>query len=962
MQISLINNNAAMPILVETDALAGVRRIAQVVSQDIALVTGKQPELADENIAAAGKWEQCIFCATVGHSPLLDAMVSAGKIDISDIEGKWEVYKTALVEQPFAGVERAVVIVGSDKRGTIYGMFSLSEYIGVSPFVFWGDVAPAHVDAPVIGEDFITVSKEPSVKYRGFFINDEWPCYGNWVCEHYGGFTSESYEQVFQFLLRMKGNYLWPAMWSSSFPLDGPGDKNEEVADLYGVVMGYSHHEPCLRASEEWDKVRGVGTKYGNEWNFVTNEQGLLNYWEDALIRSGKFDNLITIGMRGERDTSMLGEDSTMQENVELLKDIICKQKALIDKHVRPHRPEVPMLLALYKEVEQYFYGNEEIKGLNEWEGLNDVICMLCEDNFGQMRTLPTAAMKARKQKFGMYYHLDYHGGPVSYEWVDSTPFSKIWEQMCQAYDFGIRDVWIVNVGDVKFHEVPLSYFMNLAYDYEKWGSSNTESAAQYVRFWCEQNFPACSKELREKIGFVLDEYINLNHLRRPESLHSEIYHPCHYGETDRMLARIAKVQDTADEIYAALDEREKKAFYSCIYYALKASMNNIRLHLYAGKNHHYAAQGRQIANEYKKLAEECLKKDAEFIKEFAAFEGGKWNGMQLAAHIGFTKWNEDGCKNPVLAEIYPVARKRMNVSRKDAERIYDKVYGRPMTIDVSDFLWEGIDSVVLEIANDGPGTLHYEITAVEGELPKWLGITPLSGDVATLCEVTLSVDRTLLTSEKQSVLLKVTDKDTVVFMQVSARGSYIAKRDDGICFYEQKGACIMRADHFYKTEAIDAAEWKVIDDYGKYGAGLKVFPVTNVYAADEKAPAVTYRFCVENAGEYTIKLFTTPSNPAFKGESVNVRYAVNDGAQTGILELIPSDFRAGENSDQRWCNAVLDQIRVTGFKAQLNAGINTVTIYPCEAGVVLQQIGVYQGGQKSQESYLGQEESVRTN
>ena len=213
-----------------------------------------------------------------------------------------------------------LVIVGSDKRGTIYGMFALSEYLGVTPLVYFGDAAPAKCAAPVLGQEMETVSKEPSVRFRGFFINDEWPCFGNWAMSHFGGVNADMYALVFEFLLRMKGNYLWPAMWASSFPLDGPGSANEELADMYGVVMGYSHHEPC---SEEWDKVRGEGTRYGNEWNFYTNEQGLLNYWEDSLKRSGKYENIITIGMRGERDSSMLGDKATVEENVNLLKDII---------------------------------------------------------------------------------------------------------------------------------------------------------------------------------------------------------------------------------------------------------------------------------------------------------------------------------------------------------------------------------------------------------------------------------------------------------------------------------------------------------------------------------------------------------------------------------------------------------------------------------------------------------------
>lgn len=251
--MNLIENGKALPLLVEAEAFEGVRRIAAAVAGDIELVTGVRPEILSEY-----KGGRAILCATLGKSPLVEQLAKEGRFSTDKIEGKHEVYQIAFVGE-------LLVIVGSDKRGTIYGMFALSEYLGVTPLVYFGDAAPAKCAAPVLGQEIEIVSKEPSVRFRGFFINDEWPCFGNWAMSHFGGVNADMYALVFEFLLRMKGNYLWPAMWASSFPLDGPGSANEELADLYGVVMGYSHHEPCLRASEEWDKVRGEGTRYGNE-------------------------------------------------------------------------------------------------------------------------------------------------------------------------------------------------------------------------------------------------------------------------------------------------------------------------------------------------------------------------------------------------------------------------------------------------------------------------------------------------------------------------------------------------------------------------------------------------------------------------------------------------------------------------------------------------------------------------
>lgn len=954
-----------VPIFLEQCADEGVKKLAGVLACDIELVSDQKPEIIDETAIGNREYENLIIVATIGKSKVLEKLANTSKIDYSGIEGKWECFMTSEVNHPFEGVEKAVVIIGSDKRGTIYGMFSLSEAIGVSPLVFWGDVLPAKNAKPVLTDSFYKTSKEPSVRYRGFFINDEWPCFGNWVFKHYGGFNATMYEQVFIFLLRMKGNYMWPAMWTSSFSLDGPGSADEELADLMGVVMGYSHHEPCLRASEEWDKVKGADTKYGKDWNYVLNKEGLLNYWEDALIRSGKYDNMITIGMRGERDTSMLGPDSTMQQNVELLKEIITNQKKMIDQHVRPLRPNVPLLLALYKEVEDYFYGDDKVDGLQNWEGLSDVICMLCEDNHGHMRTLPTQKMRDKKQKFGMYYHFDYHGDPVSYEWVDSTPFTKIWEQMCQAYEFGIREVWIVNVGDLKFHEVPLTYFMELAYDFEQWGTSNDQSVNQYLAKWAKMNFPKATEELQAKIAFDLREYIDCNHIRRPESLHAGIFHPAHFEETDRMLARVQNVIHLTHEIMRELATiEEKNAFYSCIGFSALASMNHMKMHLLTGKNQFYASQGRQIANDYKCYVEACMLYDKEIYSRWSTFLDGKWEGMQYASHIGFTQWNDFGRRNPVLSQVYPVENPRMNVSRKDHEKLYEKIYGPAMTIEVDDFKWPGCDSVRLEIANDGLGMMQYHITGRDGEIPAWLHVSSIEGRVEKIDEITLAVKRDCMESEEAETTLMISDGDTSVAVHVSVnRCSEIVREDkkvteDGYEFYPQKHACIMRADHFYKKQDVENGAFRVIDQYGKYGAGVKAFPVTNYYEKGE-GPAITYRFMVETSGEYEVRFYLTPTNAMIKGEEVRMCVETD---QTRVVTVLPTEYRAGVNSDRRWANGVLDQIRIVSLKQHFEKGFNEITVRSMEPGLVLQQIGVFDSCYVDDYAYLGQEESYWNN
>jgi hypothetical protein len=932
------------PFIVENDAFEGVKRIAKKAAADFEKVCGSPAKITDrpENSGNA------IIFATLGKSPLLDTLTSEGKFDPSLIRGKREVYQIKFIDNPFSGLSKALLICGSDKRGTIYGMFALSQFIGVSPLHFWGDVEPERREKIEITSEIETVSKEPGVKYRGFFINDEWPCFGNWTFSRFGGFTAEMYDHVFELLLRLKGNYLWPAMWTSSFALDGPGSLNEELADIYGVVMGASHHEPCLRAGEEWDKVRGKDSVYGNDWNYYVNKDGLLRYWEDALKRSGKYEKIITIGMRGERDSSMLGGEAALKDNIDLLKDIIKNQRELIKKHVNQNLDEVPQVLALYKEVEEYFYGDEQTAGLKDWDGIDGVICMLCEDNFGFMRTLPTADIRD-KGGFGMYYHFDYHGAPVSYEWMPSTSFERTWEQMCMAYDYGIRDIWIVNAGDLKFNEVPLAYFMELAFDFEKWGTASPNSTDEYTKIWLEKTFPQTNAKVREEMAYVLHGYIRMNAMRRPEAQNANIYHPCHYLEVDRMLI-LAKDIDTANEdVYSALSENERDAYYSMIYFPAKASVNLMRMNLYAGKNLHYAKQGKKAANKFSVLAGEYIEKDRALQKEFALFKGGKWKGMELEQHIGFVKWNEDNYRYPLRLQVEPAHKPRMVVSRKDREEVFSRAYGSPMTIKIDDFLYLGNDEVILEIANDGIGSLDYVIEP-EREY-NWLQISPMKGTVESQEEVILRCNRQGLTDEVQNARLLIQDSETAVAVEIQIKNP-VTKDLPPMTFLENNGVIVIEANHFCGKKDVAAGRFTELKNYGRSGVGMKVFPTTACFTEHDESPYITYRFLIEEAGKYTAEIWTTPANSVQNKRPLRFRFESSQGGE--IITVVPADFMAGSPSDKRWCEGVLNQIRVSKIPLVFERGVQEISIGALEAALVLEKLLIYKEGREPLESYLG--------
>ena len=952
-KLVLVKNQAA-PFVVEEEAFEGVKKVAEKVCEDVRQVAGVSPVIVS-SLEKANQPE-VVICATIGKSKILDDLVHRGKISLDNILGKREVFGIFLVEKPNSLVENALVIVGSDKLGTIYGMFTLSEYIGVSPMCDFGDATPIAREELIIQRDIEQISKEPSVKYRGFFINDEWPCFGNWTFSHFGGFTAKMYDHVFEFLLRMKGNFLWPAMWTSSFPLDGPGSLNEELADMYGITIAYSHHEPCLRASEEWDKVKGENSPYGTEWNYYTNSEGLSNYWADALKRSGKYKHMVTIGMRGERDSSMLGPNATLKDNIDLLKDIIKKQRQLIAENVNPDVDSVPQLLALYKEVEAYFYGDENTEGLKGWKELENVVLMLCEDNFGHMRTLPTEDMRNHKGGFGMYYHFDYHGGPVSYEWMPSSPLALTWEQMTQAYDYGVKDVWIVNVGDLKGNEIALQYFLTLAYDFDTWGTSAPNSWRDYMNKWAASVFPSESPMVQEKIANIYIDMVKMNSTRRPETLHAGIYHPCNYLETDRMLHVTDELERENEELYRILPLEAKEAYYSLLYYPVKTSLNLVRMQLYAGKNAFYASQGRKCANKYGQMMAQCIENDKKYAEEFGAFKDGKWKGMELEQHIGFTSWNDDGWKYPVRMYVEPVTKARMSVSRADDSRLYVKVYGPASCIKVHDFLNETADEVTLEISNDGINSIKYEIKVTEGEMPSWLTVSPMSAEVEELQKVVLHCDRSKLTEKVETVKLMISDGETNVAVEVKAAKQNTENLPAG-CFLPTDGVITMEANHYTTKKDVKNGAFFHLKEYGRSGNGMKVVPSTANFTKEDEKPSVTYSFLIPKSGDYTVELWTTPTNALESRKPLNV--LVGDGkGKEKMLEILSREYRGGENSDILWCRGVLEQIRKVQTEFAFEEGVCSLTVSALEAGMVLERVIVYPKNTKLKDSYLGPMES----
>lgn len=641
----VVKNGKALQIILGDSDFEGIRRAAESFADDVCLVSGVRPgvcTVSDRFHAELENVPAVLIAGSAGRNSIIDSLADNGRLDMTAVRGKRETYTTAVLDNPVTGISRAVVIAGSDKRGTVYGIYRLSELIGVSPWVWWADVLPEERDTVLLPVSSLAyTSREPSVQYRGFFINDEWPSFGKWTTNRFGSFNEKMYAHVFELILRLKGNFLWPAMWSAVFSEDGESSPQAvaRLADSYGIVMGTSHHEPMFRAGEEWQKkYADYGTS--SAWDFLRNRGAIARFWKAGVRRNKAYESIVTLGMRGERDSALAG---SMHSNIKLLKECITAQRQLLDEVGLSACPKV---LTLYKEVENFWYGPEPqeegiaSEGLCSWKMLDDVTIMLCDDNFGNVRTLPRPDERDRKAGWGMYYHADYHGAPNSYEWINTVQLEKIWEQMSMAYDYGVRTIWILNVGDLKPLELPLSYFLDLAYAFERYGTSEPNTCSVWLNRWVEQQFGPAFPEAadREHIAKILSSYTKLNTIRKPEVTYPGTF-PAE-RESDFIRRMSENLEQEAGIYYERTPERWKDAFYELVYFPAAASANIKLMNIAAGSGNLTSVH-------------EAVEKDRQLNDDYnTRIAGGKWYGMMSSFHIGYTHWDAAEWKYPDVRNV----------------------------------------------------------------------------------------------------------------------------------------------------------------------------------------------------------------------------------------------------------------------------------------------------------------------
>ena len=941
---TLSASGQSAPLCASSQDYPGVIRVLKQLQSDIESVTNNKPYLSIDTLPES---KEILVVGTIGKSPLIDKLVQENKIVVLGIAGKWETFLIQVIEKPFPKVDRALVIAGSDKRGTIYGMYDLSEKIGVSPWYWWADVPIEHKDALFVNPDQY-IQGPPSVKYRGIFLNDEYPDLTNWIAEKFGiippsenppihagiaNFNHQFYEKVFELILRLKGNYLWPAMWNNAFNEDD--QENPRLADEYGIVMGTSHQEPMLRAQKEWDR-RYLRTS--GPWNYAQHPDILANFWREGIRRNKKYESIITMGLRGANDTPMA--PGGPEENMALLEKIVKVQRNIIREEINPDVTMVPQLWCLYKEVQDFYKAGLRVP--------DDVTLLWAEDNWGNVRRLPTADELKRSGGAGVYYHFDYHGGPRSYQWINTNPIAKIWDQMSLAKQYGADRIWIVNVGHFKGYEFPLEYFMELAWNTDKWTNDNIH---EYTRQWATREFgPTYAKEIAD----IISKYTKYNGRRKPELLSATTYSLMNYQEADKVVTDFNAISAKAEEISGKLPENKRDAFYELVLFPVKASALVNELYVTAGKNALYAKQGRASTNEMAAQTRSLFQADTSLMGYFnRTFANGKWDHFMDQTHLGYTNWQDPPQNSLRAIELAQIA-------VPDAAMM-------GVAIDGSDLFWPGSQGEavlpVFDVFNQqrhyidifNKGKIPFEVNAVASK--SWIRITDAKASIEKDKRLWVSVDWSKAPKGNASGTITLTGINTTVAVKVNSFNPAEVTRESLKGFVEGEGYVSMEAEHYSKKTDVDSRRWIKIEDYGHTLSAMRASASPHIIEATpgKNSPSLEYQMYVFSTGKFDITAILSPTLNFMPDRALRFAISIDDESPQ-IFTIVPDHYSA-QNGNRDWEKSVVDNARYSHTTHTIaNPGYHILKIWMVDPGVVLQKLVMNTGGVKP--CYLGPPES----
>lgn len=928
----LFANGKACNIYIDTSDFEVVKTVSALFAEDIQRVTGVKGE-GPSLKSVRGK--QAVVIGTLGHNQFIDKLVEQGKLEVSSIRNGWEQYVIKAVDNPVKGVERVLVIAGCDRRGTAYGTFALSEAMGVSPLYWWADVPVKRQDALYV-ETVDYVSKAPSVKYRGIFINDEGWGITPWAAKTFdpelGDIGPKTYAKVCELILRMKGNMLAPAMHPGSGAFN-KYPENKIVADNYGIVMTSSHCEPLLFNNvTEWFKDT-MG-----EWNYMTNKEGINKVLDKRISENGQYENFYTLAMRGIHDAGLVGVPK--DKEVSVVEEVLGDQRDILAKYIDEDIEKIPQQFVPYKEVMDIYE-----KGLKVPE---DVTLVWPDDNFGYMKRLSNKDEQKRKGGSGVYYHISYCGEPHDYLWLNTTPSTLIYEEMSKAYDTGANRYWLLNVGDIKPGELGMKFFLDMAWDIEKF---NFENSYDFDAMYLASIF---GKQYENDLKDIMNTYYLLGFQHKPEGMGwgflwndyqqrerviDTDFSFVNYNEAENRMKEYDRIAAKSEQILKALPEDYKAAFYELVFYPVKgAGLMNKKM-LTAQKNRWYARQGRAATNLYAKKTQMYHDSLTYYTDKYNSLLDGKWNHMMSVS----PGWNGEYQKMPPVETYKPLQGESMCVF----------VPGQDCMTGVSSLnVLPAVNPYVekdlfIELYNRGNKAFSWEATPKQ----EWIRLAKKSGKTELQERIGISVDwgkvpkGENVTGEIEFVSGSEIEK---VYLPVFNPVSPSVDELKGL-YVEDNGCISINAGKFHRKMENNGIKIRSVKGLGyendcvQLGEATQAVP--NMWFTN-KSPKAEYDFYTFNGGKATIYVYALPLFPIDSKHDTRFGIMVDDG----MVQWMTTSSK--EYSGQ-WRRNVFQNSAISSATMNVGKpGKHTFKLICADPGMVIQKVVIDFGGMKR--SYLG--------
>lgn len=950
MPFTLVGRNANATVLVADNDFEVVKRTARMFIDDVKAVSNKT--------LVQGGSANTVIAGTIGHSSVIDELIAKGKVNVDDIRGEWERYKIVVVKSPMKGVSKGLVVVGSDRRATAYGLLHISELIGQNPWYWWADV-PAKKHSELIVSGSFT-SKSPSVKYRGLFINDEdWgltPWAGKNFEKERGNIGPRTYAKVCELLLRLKANYLCPAMHPVSTSFYSIPE-NKFVADTFAIVMGTSHCEPLfLNTASDWKR------KTMGEWDYDTNKDGILKVLDKRVKETIPYENVYTLALRGLHDAHMNGGGVTMSEKVALLQGALQDQRNLIAQNTDTPIEQVPQAFTPYKEVLDIYSAGLELP--------EDVTIIWPDDNFGYMKRLSNPKEQQRSGRSGVYYHLSYLGVPHSYLWFGTTPPALMYEELHKAYMSTADRVWVANSGDIKGTEASLALFLAMAYDIEAF---NPDNVVDFHAKWFADMFGA---EYLDDFKTITKEQSRLCFQRKPEYMGfgywNNFWGPgggekrtdtefslANYNEFENRWIDYRSIAGSTQKLYDKMPEKMKPAFFELFYYPVVGSKLMNHMNMGGQLYREYVRQERANAGVVKKYVEQLHDSLVSITNHYNEMLGGKWR------YVMSLEQNYDGSaayfKVPRMEQNYKPLDKPTLGIKVEGEQM-DKAFGAYHQLPVFTKMFQ--QERWMDIYNKGIGALDAQITTSDS----WIKVVPAGkGTVDYDMGITepvrykVNVDfSSVPTGEMVKGWVKVKNGDEEEQILVSVFNPAEPKSDE-LCgvFVEDNGYVSIPAVEFSRKVENDDLKFFVVDGLGVEGKALQMGEPTaplQAYRTVDSPNRVEYDFYTFNAGIVDVYTYVLPTFPLHSERDFKMPENTNSDTKYSVRidgGSLSSPTTSAIEYTQAWYDSILKNCRVNKSTLYIHEpGRHTLQIRCGDPGIVLQKIVIDFGGQKR--SYAG--------